>query len=141
MASVFDVAEYILSKTGRITTWKLQKLAYYAQAWHLVWDEEPLFGEEIQAWANGPVSPALYKRHRPNFHVSTVRGRVDELSQTEEETIDVVLAHYGNMTGQQLSDLTHSESPWRDAREGMPPRRRGQRVISLESLSEYYGSL
>ena len=50
MASVHDVAECILSQTGGITTWKLQKLVYYAQAWHLVWDEEPLFDEEIQAW-------------------------------------------------------------------------------------------
>ena len=39
MASVRDVAQYVLSKTGKITTWKLQKLIYHAQAWRLVWDE------------------------------------------------------------------------------------------------------
>jgi uncharacterized phage-associated protein len=32
MASVHDVASYILHKTGSISTWKLQKLAYYSQA-------------------------------------------------------------------------------------------------------------
>ena len=37
MGTVFDVAKYILSKTGSITTWKLQKLCYYSQAWALAW--------------------------------------------------------------------------------------------------------
>ena len=43
MASVFDVAAYILEKQGEMTTLKLQKLVYYSQAWSLVWDEKPLF--------------------------------------------------------------------------------------------------
>ena len=141
MASVYGVAEYILSKTGRITTWKLQKLVYYAQAWHLVWDEEPLFPQDIQAWANGPVSPDLYKKHQGFFHVSTVRADADTLSESERETIEVVVKHYGEYSGQQLSDLTHSEPPWINARKGIPTRERGNQVISHESLAEYYGSL
>jgi uncharacterized phage-associated protein len=54
VASVFDVAQYILRKQGGMTTMKLQKLVYYAQAWSLVWDEEPLFDQPIEAWSNGP---------------------------------------------------------------------------------------
>ena len=41
--SVHDVAAYILQKHGPMTTMKLQKLVYYAQAWGLVWDDCPLF--------------------------------------------------------------------------------------------------
>ena len=55
MASVFDVAAYILERQGPMTTWKLQKLVYYSQAWSLVWDDDVLFPEEIEACANGPV--------------------------------------------------------------------------------------
>lgn len=141
MASVYDVVECILSQTGRITTWKLQKLVYYAQAWHLVWDEEPLFDEPIQAWANGPVCPELYNRHRKAFNVSTVRGHAGRLTDTERETVDIVVAHYKKFTGQELSDLTHSEPPWREARKGLSPKQRSGRVISHQSLAEYYGSL
>jgi uncharacterized phage-associated protein len=36
MTSVFDVAQYILRRKGQMTTWKLQKLVYYSQAWSLV---------------------------------------------------------------------------------------------------------
>jgi len=64
MASVHDVAAYILREQGAMSTWKLQKLVYYSLAWHLVWDDEPLFEEPIQAWANGPVVRALYPGFR-----------------------------------------------------------------------------
>ena len=46
MASVSDVAAYILQQQGAMTTWKLQKLIYYSQAWSLVWDDDALFPEE-----------------------------------------------------------------------------------------------
>ena len=55
MANVFDVAKYIIEKQGQLTAMKLQKLVYYSQVWTLVWDEEPLFPEVIQAWGKGPV--------------------------------------------------------------------------------------
>nr|MBF2754091.1 hypothetical protein [Gammaproteobacteria bacterium AqS3] len=48
--SVFNVAKYILEQQGEMAAMKLQKLVYYSQCWALVWDEEPLFDEEIQAW-------------------------------------------------------------------------------------------
>ena len=62
-ATVFDVAKYIAEKTGELTAMKLQKLVYYAEAWNLAWDGEPLFSENFEAWANGPVVPELYQRH------------------------------------------------------------------------------
>lgn len=36
MASVFDVAAYVLEKMGPMSAMKLQKLVYYSQAWALV---------------------------------------------------------------------------------------------------------
>ena len=70
MANVKDVAAYILEKLGEITAMKLQKLAYYSQAWSLVWDEKLLFPERIEAWANGPVVPDLYEAHKGVFKLS-----------------------------------------------------------------------
>jgi len=57
MDTVIDLARYITERLGPLTAMKLQKLMYYAQAWNLVWDEEPIFNEDFQAWANGPVLP------------------------------------------------------------------------------------
>lgn len=47
MANIFDTAKYILEKSGSMSTMKLQKLCYYSQAWSLVWDDSPLFEEDL----------------------------------------------------------------------------------------------
>ena len=142
MANVFDVAAHILHKNGAMSSMKLQKLAYYSQAWSLVWDEKPLFEEQIQAWANGPVIPALFKAHKGEFMVSKEKnGDRRKLLKIQRETIDAVLKHYGKKTGRWLSALTHSEDPWRDARKGLKPSERGTQVISNGALSDFYGNL
>lgn len=143
MANVLDVADYILSKAGPMTAMKLQKLCYYSQAWSLVWDERPLFDDRIEAWANGPVAPTLYDRHRGKFEVtqSDIPGDGSSLTPTERETVDAVLEYYGDKSSQWLSQLTHEERPWVEAREGLRPGDRGNSVITPAAMAEYYGSL
>jgi uncharacterized phage-associated protein len=142
MASVHDVAVYILGVLGTIPAMKLQKLTYYSQAWSLVWDEAPLFSEPIQAWANGPVSPALYANHRLQYMIENLtEGNPEALTPDQVETVDAVLSYYGDKSSQWLSDLTHMERPWLDARENLAPGERGNKVITHAAMAEYYGSL
>ncbi|NQT38260.1 MAG: DUF4065 domain-containing protein [Planctomycetes bacterium] len=144
MANVFDVAAYILEKQGGLTHMKLQKLVYYSQAWSLVWDEEPLFDERIEAWINGPVARSLYGHLRQIFRVlpdNLIRGESSSLTAPQCETVDAVLKAYGSKTSQWLSDLTHMEFPWREARKGLAPNDRSEREITHASMAEYYGSL
>ena len=144
MADVIDVAQYILERCGRMTTWKLQKLVYYCQAWSLVWDEESLFPDEIQAWADGPVVRRLYDLHSGQFTISKIKGGdPSRLNNTERETIDAVLGEYGGKPSAWLRDLTHSEPPWKDARKaaGVSEGERGNAVISLDAMVQYYGRL
>lgn len=140
--SVFDVAAYILKKIGEISTMKLQKLVYYCQAWSLVWDEQPLFNEEIEAWANGPVVRALFYYHRGQFRISSLPiGNPDILNHEQCETIDAVLNFYGSKSAQWLIDLSHMERPWKEARKGLSAQERGNKVIQLDAIAEYYSSL
>ncbi|SDS31221.1 Panacea domain-containing protein [Actinoplanes derwentensis] len=142
MATAHDVAAYILSRLGPTSAMKLQKLVYYSQSWHLVWDDRPLFPERIEAWANGPVVPDLYDRHRGQFEVTVIEGGdPDRLSPGERETVDIVLGAYGGLDGRKLSHLTHAESPWRDARHGLAPTARSNAMITEAALVEYYGAL
>jgi uncharacterized phage-associated protein len=143
MANVFDVARYILDKIGPVSAMKLQKLVYYAQAWSLVWDDRPLFGEEIQAWANGPVVRDLYNVHRGQFevHPHQITGNPAALDDAAKETIDIMLESYGNRSAQWLSDQTHAEVPWQQARAGLSDKDRSESPITIESMAEYYGSL
>lgn len=142
MATVHDVAKYILQKKGAMDTWKLEKLVYYSQAWHLVWDGEPLFSERIEAWANGPVAPELFRVHRGRFTMADwPKGNVSRLTKSQRESIDVVLKHYGRRTGFALRELTHREPPWKKARAGLPAGAPSQRQITLDAMASYYGSL
>ncbi len=142
MASVFDVAAYILRACGQMTAMKLQKLAYYAQAWSLVWEEEPLFNEEIQAWANGPVCVPLYYAHQGQFTVSNIpKGDPETLLPEQRETVDVIIQYYGDKSSQWLSDLTHMEAPWLEARQGVHAGERCTEVITHAAMAEYYGGL
>lgn len=143
--NVFDVASYLLSEVGTITSMKLQKLCYYAQAWSLVFDSKPLFNERIEAWANGPVCPTLYEAHRGRFEVSAdllADKKIGiDFTEEEKETLAEVVRFYGNKSPYWLSELTHAEDPWKNARAGLAPGERGSAEITHAAMEEYYGSL
>lgn len=144
MATMLDAAKYILQSAGEMTAMKLQKLMYYAQAWSLVWDEEPIFEDDFEAWANGPVLPALYGRHKGQFKVSASivpEGDVGALSPEQRQSIDKVLGFYGRQSAQWLSNLTHQERPWVDARAGVPDGGACNSAITKLAMHEYYSSL
>jgi uncharacterized phage-associated protein len=144
MANVYDVAVYILQERGKTSAMKLQKLVYYCQAWHLVWESRPLFTERIEAWANGPVVRDLYREHRRRFEVTAgifPDGNPARLTKAERETIDAVLKGYGNLKSFELSDMTHRERPWRDARGDLPAGAQCSNVITHAAMAEYYESL
>lgn len=141
MATVLDVAAYILNKQGEMSAMKLEKLCYYSKAWHLVWEERPLFSERIEAWANGPVTPVLYRAHRGRFLVDEIpAGDMRALDNGEKESIDIVLASYGERSAHFLSELSHREDPWRKARRGVPDGARSRNEITDAALMEYFDS-
>lgn len=141
MASVFDVAQYILEKMGTMTTMKLQRLLYYSQAWSLAWDEVPLFNEEFEAWANGPVCREVYDLHKEIFSISGIsQGDAENLSNVEIETIDAVLQHYGDKSPHWLRELTHLERPWKKTR-NLCISENSCNTIAKELMQEYYRDL
>ena len=138
MANIFDVSKYILTSIGEMSTMKLQKLCYYSQAWTLVWDKKPLFGEEFKRWDNGPVCRELFDIHQKMFninaeHIPDSKLSEESLTNNEKLNVDTVLEHYGKYSGAQLSELSHSERPWSET-----PK---DAVISVDCLKLYYSSL
>ncbi len=136
---------------------KLQKILYYIQAWHLVFfNGHPLFDEQPEAWVNGPVYPSVYKRFKKewlsdnNLSVSysgddaekTMQMFLQKMLLEPEQTefLFAVLQKYGKCSAAQLVYLTHAESPWNDARNGLSPFDRSNNCISFESMKTYYDS-
>jgi uncharacterized phage-associated protein len=144
MMTVFDVAKYILEKMGEMTAWKLQKLVYYSQVWSLVWDDRVLFEDDFEAWANGPVVRSLFNAHRGCLNVDASlfpRGNSEKLDDLAKETIDIVIRDYGPFSGRELSEIAHSERPWKEARKGVPAGYPSENVIDKDVIVDFYTGL
>lgn len=142
MLTALDVAEHILCETRAMTGMKLQKLVYYCQAWHIVWTDDVLFNNRIEAWRDGPVCPDLWREHANEFRVSHIRGGdPSRLTARQKKTIKQVIKFYGGKTAQWLSDLTHLEAPWAEARRGTHMGASSNAEISPAAMSRYYASL
>lgn len=135
MATARDVAIYIQKVAcPDIGDLKLQKLMYYANAWHLVWAGAPLFEELPQAWIMGPVVPSVYQDKA--IRQATADGL--SLSAYETAAIDSVCKFYGEHHGGGLMDLTHDEAPWIRARAGLKPGERSQNAIDPIATQNFY---
>ena len=144
MASVYDVAKYILQKRGTMSTWKLQKLCYYAQAWSIAWTERELFSEEFEAWSNGPVCRELFNEHKGKYLVGSYdmrKGSAEALTAEEQDTVNIVLRDYGEMSPYELREQTHSEEPYKQTRDSLPDGAYSDKVIPKSLMGSYYGSL
>ncbi|MDI9409246.1 MAG: DUF4065 domain-containing protein [Candidatus Pacebacteria bacterium] len=138
------VVNHILAAKGEMSAARLQKLVFYCQAYSLAWDGVPLFDNRIEAWIFGPVIPDLYNSHEDYTDVKLDFFKTfpaAQLSENEIDSIDAVLDGIGDRTGQWLSDLSHTEDPWIDARKGLDENVNGTNLISHESMKSYYSQV
>jgi len=122
-----------------ITNLKLQKLVYYAQAWHLALHEKPLFPESIEAWVHGPVIPVLYQRFKDFKHEPITIHPVNALlPQNICNHLDEIMEVYGGYAAFELEHLTHQADPWKNARRGLPMDALSKEVITHSDMQNYY---
>lgn len=145
MATVYDVAKYIIDRCGAMSAMKLEKLVFYSQAMSLVWDDVPLFEDDFEAWQKGPVCRKLFQAHKGKFmledssFLDKYAPNVNHLSKDQKETIDVVTDSLKDYPPYKLSAMTHAEDPWKEARKGCPENAHCENIISKESMERYYG--
>lgn len=144
MYSANDIGDWFLTVVDResgdsITHLKLQKLVYYAQAWSLVILGKPLFEEDFEAWAHGPVVRSVFDKWRgsgwdalPSPEDST------ELDEITSKFLDDIYQTYGDLTAKKLEEMTHNEAPWLDARGNLPPEVRSNQTISKDNMHGFY---
>ena len=126
-----------------ITNLKLQKLVYYAQAWHLALHNEPLIDNDFQAWIHGPVCPSLYGRFK-KYRWNPITEQPEDISSISKKTeafLIEIYEVYGQYTGYQLEQMTHSEDPWINARRGIQIDEASSEIISQESMLNFYSKL
>ncbi|MGI9952324.1 type II toxin-antitoxin system antitoxin SocA domain-containing protein [Moorellaceae bacterium AZ2] len=138
-ATIFDVAKAFLTMES-MTHKKLQKLCYYAQAWHLALKDERLVDCNFEAWIHGPVCPELYHEYRDyGWNPIPMEPKVPDVIDDETwEFLEMVYEAYGELTGDELEELSHSEEPWIAARGELQEWQASHNVISEELMKKYY---
>lgn len=143
MSSVKTIAKHIVQTSQvPVSNLKLQKLLYYVQGWSLGLHNKPLFTEEIQAWRHGPVVPAAFFHFR-HFQWNPIEVSQEKLEIDAADSAHIleVLKEYSKFTASQLETLSHTESPWLEARKNLDPIESSQNVITHESMKSYFGKL
>lgn len=151
-----DIADFFLCFTHEhgdyITNLKLQKLIYYAQAWHLATFKEPIFTEDFQAWVHGPVILSVYHKYKrfswnpitddpeKNYQFNSDKKPFELEHNLESFLIDVFNA-FGNESAYELEKMTHNEQPWINARVGLPMDEPCNEHITKQDMENYYSSL
>lgn len=151
-----QIAEWLIwfahEHGDEITNLKLQKQLYYVQAWHLALKDRPLFDAQFQAWIHGPVISWLYGNYKKYgsgpipFSGPAAVAEDDclpepQLSSDVRDHLMEVMGAYGDLSAWQLERLTHSEAPWIEARQGLPPDAACQNVISNARMQQFYKEL
>jgi uncharacterized phage-associated protein len=140
-----DAARYLLYRFNdrgeHLTNLKLQKLLYYCQAWHLAHYSEPLFKEPVEAWVHGPVVASVFGEFK-KYGWSLILEPIDitefDISEADCRHIDSVIDAYGHLRATELEDLTHSEDPWRVARQNLAPDQPSRANIALAHMCTFY---
>lgn len=142
-----SVSDYFVWKSAEagkpITNKKVQKLAYYAQAWNLVFEDgKSLFPDQIEAWMHGPAIRNLWHKYKKYGYqgISDIPAKV-ELSKDQTLLLEEIWRVYGKYDAAYLEALTHSEDPWLSARQGLEVDETSSIVITNDSMRTYYAAL
>lgn len=136
------VANWFLNKSS-MSHKKLQKLTYYAEAWHHALYNSPLLKDcHFEAWVHGPVCPSLYEQYK-NYGWADIPKLESkpEIDQETDEFLEIVYATYSEFSGHQLENITHEEAPWREARQGLEEWESSNRIIDPDTMRTYYHSI
>ena len=137
MDKLLDVAQYIFEEYKRqtketIDEMKLHKLLYFAQRESLAITGDPLFDGEFKGWKYGPVCCEVRNAFSPD-------GIVVETSPVSDECayiINNVIQEYGAIASWKLSQMSHNEISWLNARKGLAPDQNGNQPLSLDDIKE-----
>jgi uncharacterized phage-associated protein len=145
--------DYGASKGRFVTAMSLQKILFFAHAWHLAKNEKPLVGQPFEAWTYGPVNRAVYDQFK-EFKDRPIEGRAQVLNAAagryetaqcrdmDEETavlLQNIFDYYSEYHPYKLSDLTHEEgSPWDQVWNAAARRAVPGMVISNSSIRDWF---
>lgn len=127
---------------------QLQKILFFAHAWHLAKYNEPLIGQNFEAWQYGPVVRVVYEQLKifKNQPITAFLTKINaesgefveartNISDEKRIFLSNLFNYYSQFHAFKLVDLTHEqdgpwEKAWKTAGDGAVPGM----LISNESI-------
>ncbi|SNY93490.1 Uncharacterized phage-associated protein [Cohaesibacter sp. ES.047] len=137
------LADYLICESRErgelLTPLKLQKLMYYADAWHLALYDKEITPEQFQAWVHGPVALSQYHRFK-GYKWRPIDEEIEkpDLKVELKKHIDEVIDVFGSETAVALEIMTHKERPWISARGDISEDEPCNAYISKKITKEFY---
>lgn len=137
MERILDVAQFIFDEYQRISgeridEMKLHKLLYFSQRESFAVLGRALFQENMEGWKYGPVSVDV----RMRFGKDGIEDDTKEVGLDAIYILKNVILEYGQIASWKLSDLTHRELSWLNARKGLKPGENGNRPLDLDDIKK-----
>jgi len=125
---------------GALSNLKLQKLLYYAQGHYLARNNRPLFDDDIQAWAHGPVVPSVYREYSSYGSAAIPSPGDFDYESIDTDTHNLLASlweTHGSKSAWKLRMMTHDEAPWKDAFQ----ENSRNIVIEPKKIKKYFASI
>ena len=137
MVKIVDVAAYVVRRYKEMTgecldEMKLHKLLYFIQRESFAITGQPAFVGVFEGWKFGPVSRDV----RNNYCEGEMVCQTNEIPDEVQYISNNVILEYGSLASWKLSELSHQEISWKNARAGLMPKENGHRTLSLNDIQE-----
>lgn len=135
MERILDVAQYIFMQYQKISgetvdEMKLHKLLYFAQRESLAITNTPLFAGEFEGWRYGPVCREIRAAYTPDGIMDVTQ----DISDESKYIVNSIISQYAPLASWKLSQISHKEISWLNARKGLTPEANGHVKLSLEDI-------
>lgn len=136
MITVIQAASYIFHRYKEdygsdIDEMKLHKLLYLSQRESIIMTGEPMFDAPFEAWKYGPVVVEIREKFRKN----ALNEQMDKDSLSVYQPVfDSVFQRYAVKDSWNLSLLTHGDSSWQNARQGLNPDEHCSERLSMDDI-------
>lgn len=137
MERAINVAQYIYEEYKKVAqesidNLKLQKLLYFAQRESIAITGVPMFSDALEGWRYGPVCREVWSSFSPRG----VTGGNSHISYEAKYIINNVIQEYGVLESWRLSELSHNEVSWKNARRELDPEENGNTPLRLSDIQE-----
>ena len=136
MERIIDVAAYIIDRYKVVAgvpldEMKLHKLLYFTQREAIAILGRQAFAGDFEGWKYGPVNREV----RSAYYDGEMRVPTSDISDEMKYIVNNIICEYGALESWKLSDLSHRDSSWLNARKGLGKNENGNRIMTLDDIT------